>query len=49
MKKYSKRELSKVLRRHQADTHLVAIASDSILRDLDNPGEYERWRPGDNN
>lgn len=34
-----------LLRRHEADLHLVAVTSDSILRDLDNPGEYERWRP----
>jgi molybdenum cofactor cytidylyltransferase len=35
-----------LLRRHEADLHLVPVTSDSILRDLDHPGEYERWRPG---
>ena len=36
-----------LLRRHEADLHLVPVSSDSILRDLDDPGEYERWRPAD--
>ncbi len=34
-----------LLRHHEAGLHLVPVTSDSILRDLDNPGEYERWRP----
>lgn len=34
-----------LLRRHEADRHLVVVASDSVLRDLDHPGEYEHWRP----
>lgn len=34
-----------LLRRHEADLHLVSVDSDSVLRDLDHPGEYERWRP----
>jgi molybdenum cofactor cytidylyltransferase len=34
-----------LLRRHESDLHLVPVASDSVLHDLDHPGEYERWRP----
>lgn len=34
-----------LLRRHDADLHLVSVPNDSILHDLDHPGEYERWRP----
>lgn len=39
-----------LLRRHPEQLHLVEVASDSILRDLDRPEEYERQRPaGDQN
>lgn len=34
-----------LLRRHAGALHLVPVTSDSILRDLDHPGEYEQWRP----
>lgn len=29
----------------QADIHLVAVDDEAVLRDLDRPEEYERWRP----
>jgi molybdenum cofactor cytidylyltransferase len=35
-----------LLRRHQDYVYLVEVGSDAILRDLDRPEEYERWRPG---
>ncbi|MFQ5400812.1 MAG: selenium cofactor biosynthesis protein YqeC [Anaerolineae bacterium] len=34
-----------LLRRHADELHLVPVESDSILRDLDRPEAYERWRP----
>jgi molybdenum cofactor cytidylyltransferase len=34
-----------LLRRHEDALHLVSAANDAILRDLDDPGEYARWRP----
>lgn len=34
-----------LLRRYQDSVYLVEVGSDSILRDLDRPEEYERWRP----
>jgi molybdenum cofactor cytidylyltransferase len=34
-----------LLKAHQAELYLVPVASDTILRDLDRPEEYERWRP----
>ena len=34
-----------LLIRYQAELHLVAVDTDSILRDLDRPQDYERWRP----
>lgn len=34
-----------VLRRHAAEVVSVSMETDTILRDLDNPDEYERWRP----
>ncbi|MCB9445865.1 MAG: putative selenium-dependent hydroxylase accessory protein YqeC [Ardenticatenaceae bacterium] len=34
-----------LLRRHEADLYFVSMDNDSVLCDLDHPGEYERWRP----
>ncbi len=34
-----------LLRRHADQLHLVAVPTDSILRDLDSPEQYERKRP----
>jgi molybdenum cofactor cytidylyltransferase len=34
-----------LLRRHQADLRLVPVSSDSVLRDLDQLEDYQRWRP----
>jgi molybdenum cofactor cytidylyltransferase len=34
-----------LVKRHLYRLYLVEVDSDSILRDLDRPEEYERWRP----
>ncbi|HEX6384622.1 MAG TPA: selenium cofactor biosynthesis protein YqeC [Anaerolineae bacterium] len=34
-----------VLKKHRDELCLVSVESDSVLRDLDRPEEYERWRP----
>lgn len=34
-----------LLKRHADQLHLVEVGTDSILRDLDDPAAYERWRP----
>lgn len=34
-----------LLRRHDADLNLVEVETDSILHDLDEIEDYERWRP----
>lgn len=34
-----------LVKRHLDKLYLVEVDSDSILRDLDRPEEYERWRP----
>lgn len=34
-----------LLQRHGANLHLVPAISDAILRDLDTPAAYHRWRP----
>ncbi|MFZ0545738.1 MAG: nucleotidyltransferase family protein [Candidatus Promineifilaceae bacterium] len=34
-----------LVKRHLDKLYLVEVASDSILRDLDRPEEYEKWRP----
>lgn len=36
-----------MLKRHQAAIRLVNLPDQSILRDLDSPAHYERWRPKD--
>jgi molybdenum cofactor cytidylyltransferase len=36
-----------LLRRHRPQLYLVPVDSDAVLRDLDRPEEYERWRPSD--
>lgn len=35
-----------LLRRHPTDLHLVPVASEAVLVDIDRPEEYERRRPG---
>jgi molybdenum cofactor cytidylyltransferase len=34
-----------LLQRHPDDLVMVEVDTDSVLRDLDRPEEYERWRP----
>lgn len=34
-----------LLRRHTAELILVPVTTDTVLRDLDDPQQYERWRP----
>lgn len=34
-----------LLRRHMAELILVPVTTDTVLRDLDEPAQYERWRP----
>lgn len=34
-----------LLKAHAGEVHLVNVASDAVLRDIDRPQEYERWRP----
>lgn len=34
-----------LLERHQASLHLLPVQTDAILRDLDRPEDYRRWRP----
>jgi molybdenum cofactor cytidylyltransferase len=34
-----------LVKRHLDGLYLVEVSSDSILRDLDRPEEYERWQP----
>jgi len=34
-----------LLKRHERELYLVAIDSDSVLRDLDRLEDYQRWRP----
>ena len=34
-----------LLRRHAGKLHLVEVSTDSILRDLDKPEQYEQERP----
>ncbi|MGW8318104.1 MAG: selenium cofactor biosynthesis protein YqeC [Candidatus Promineifilaceae bacterium] len=34
-----------ILRRHPEALFLVEVGTDSVLRDLDGPEEYDRWRP----
>ncbi len=33
-----------LLQRHPADLHLVPVATETVLHDLDSPEDYERWR-----
>ena len=35
----------RVLERHADVLSLVEVGSEAVLRDLDTPGDYERWRP----
>jgi molybdenum cofactor cytidylyltransferase len=37
-----------LLQKHGDALHLVPVASDAILRDLDLIDDYERWRPTGN-
>lgn len=34
-----------LLKKHGDELYLVSVGSDSVVRDLDRPEEYERWRP----
>lgn len=34
-----------LLRRHAAEMVSISVETDTTLRDLDRPGDYERWRP----
>lgn len=38
-----------LVNRHNAELHLVEVKTDSILRDLDESEDYERWRPKNGN
>lgn len=35
-----------LLRRHPEALHLVTVDDPAVLRDLDEPQDYQRWRPG---
>ncbi len=37
-----------LLRRHRRVLHLLPVNTDAILRDLDDPADYARWRPTGN-
>ena len=34
-----------LLKRHPADLHLEPVDDPAVLRDLDRPEQYQRWRP----
>lgn len=34
-----------LLKRHESELYLLELTTDTILRDLDSPEEYTRWRP----
>ena len=36
-----------LLRRHPDDLYLLAVDDPAVLKDLDNPDDYRRWRPGE--
>jgi molybdenum cofactor cytidylyltransferase len=35
-----------LLRRHPEELYLLAVDDAAVLQDLDNPADYQRWRPG---